>query len=126
SRTEEEDLLVREALVAGYLQCYFLDRAYQVTSKWLADHPGAWQAHAWHGRVLEQGLKADLAIEAYRRALGLRPGHRPTHWRLGDLLLRRNPPAEAAPHFEAGLQGDPGQRRGRGRVRRVTRAAAAP
>jgi tetratricopeptide (TPR) repeat protein len=122
SLTEEEDLLVRETLVAGYLQCYFLDRAYQVTSKWLADHPGAWQAHAWHGRVLEQGLKADLAIEAYRHALELRPGHRPTHWRLGDLLLRRNRPAEAAPHFETCLQGDPrhgGARLGLARCRRA-------
>src|SRR5262249_37112326 len=53
----EDDPLIREALVVGYLQGHFLDRAFQVSSRWVADRPEDWQGHYWQGRVLQSGLQ---------------------------------------------------------------------
>jgi Flp pilus assembly protein TadD len=124
-RPEEEEL-IREALVVGYLQGHFLDRAYQVTSKWLSVRPDDWQAHFWQGRVLEQGLQPDLAAGEYQRALELKPGHRPTHARLGELLLHRGGHAEAVPHFEACLRADPRDAAARLGLARCQRALGSP
>jgi tetratricopeptide (TPR) repeat protein len=117
----EEEGLVREALVAAYLQAQLVDRAYQVAGKWVDDRPDDWQGHFWHGRVLEQGLQLDQAVAAYRRALELRPEAQRVHCHLAEVLLRRQRYAEAAPHFEHCLGKDPhdrGARVGLARCRR--------
>jgi tetratricopeptide (TPR) repeat protein len=124
----EEDRLIREALVVGYLQGNFLDKAYQVTSKWVADRPNDWQGHFWQGRVLEAGLELGLAVDSYLRALELRPGNLEVHRYVGELFLRRGRYEEAEPHFDHWLRADPhnpAARLGLARCQRALRPAAA-
>jgi tetratricopeptide (TPR) repeat protein len=103
----EEDRLIREALVVGYLQGNFLDKAYQVTGKWVADRPDDWQGHFWQGRVLESGLELGLAVDTYLRALELRPANLEVRRHVGELFLRRGRYEEAEPHFDHLLRADP-------------------
>jgi Flp pilus assembly protein TadD len=102
---EEEEIL--EALTRGYLQTHLLDKAYRATRLWIERRPDAWRARYWHGVVLEEGLRFDLAAEAYREALQRKPGHAPSRLRLAQVLLRRQRYGEALPEFETCLEADP-------------------
>jgi tetratricopeptide (TPR) repeat protein len=123
----EDDRLIREALVVGYLQGNFLDKAYQVTGKWVADRPNDWQGHFWQGRVLESGLELGLANDSYLHALELRPGNLEVRRHVGELLLRRGRYEEAEPHFDHWLHAEPqnaAARLGLARCERALRPAA--
>jgi Flp pilus assembly protein TadD len=122
----EEERLIREALTAGHLQGHFLDRAIQVTRQWTKAHPEDWLGYYWHGQVLESGLQFELAADAYRHALELRPGHRDTHWHCGEVLLRRGHHADAATHFEACVNADPGHAGARLGLARCQRFLSSP
>jgi tetratricopeptide (TPR) repeat protein len=96
--------VIFEALVKGCLQASFLDDAYGWTSRWVEAYPGDYRAHLLRGRVLESGLRYDLAAGEYQQALQLKPDLLPAHLALGEMLRRRGQYAQALPHFQAYLQ----------------------
>jgi Tfp pilus assembly protein PilF len=59
-------------------------------------------AHRTHGKVALAMHRDDEAFEAFARALALEPSPS-NHYNLGLALLALHRPAEALPHFEAGL-----------------------
>jgi tetratricopeptide (TPR) repeat protein len=99
--------LIVEALVIGWLECNFLDDAHRLTSRWLEEHPEDWQIRFWHGRVLEAGLRYDLAAEEYRQVLEQKPNYSAAHLRRAEVLLWKGRFADALPHFESYLAIDP-------------------
>jgi tetratricopeptide (TPR) repeat protein len=99
----EEHTVIFEALVIGSWQANFLDDAYRWSTDWTEEHPDNYQAHFWRGRVLEKGLRYDLAAEEYQRVLEQKPDSAAAHLSLGEMLLRKGQYARALPHFQAGL-----------------------
>jgi tetratricopeptide (TPR) repeat protein len=102
-----EEWLVLEALVRGCLESNFLDQAYQWSHGWIERFPEDWRAYFWEGRVLERGLRYDLALEAYRKSLEHRPNHAETHLRLAEMLTKAGRHAEALSHYENYLASHP-------------------
>jgi tetratricopeptide (TPR) repeat protein len=102
-----DERLILEALARGCLQGNLLDRAYYYTRLWTERYPDDWQARFWHARVLERGLRLDLAAEAYQEVLRRKPDYPEAHVRLGQVLLRRGRYSEALPHLEAFLRHRP-------------------
>jgi tetratricopeptide (TPR) repeat protein len=99
--------LLFEALVRGCLQSQLVPRAYQYSSLWTTRFPDSWHARFWHGRALEQGLRLDLAAEAYEQVLEQKPDHLEAHQRLGQILLGRGRYPEALSHLETYLRQRP-------------------
>jgi tetratricopeptide (TPR) repeat protein len=95
--------LIFEALVRGCIQCQLVERAYRYSSLWTQRFPDSWHARFWHGRALEQGMRHDLAAEAYAQVLAQRPDHLEAHLRRGEALQRGGRHAEALAHLEAYL-----------------------
>jgi tetratricopeptide (TPR) repeat protein len=102
-----EERLILEALARGCLQSNFTEQAYHYTSHWVEGYPDDWYGWFWHGRTLEQGLRYDLAAEAYQAVLGRKPDHLEAHLHCGQVLLWRGRYSEALPHFEAVVQREP-------------------
>jgi tetratricopeptide (TPR) repeat protein len=98
--------LIVEALVIGWLEGNFVEDAYRLTSVWLEEHADDWAVRFWHGRVLEAGLRYDLAAEEYARVLERKPGYAAAHLRRAEVLLWKGRYKEALPHFEAYLRHD--------------------
>jgi tetratricopeptide (TPR) repeat protein len=103
----EEQTVILEALVIGSLQGNFLDDAYRWSTRWTEAYPEDGQAHFWRGRVLESGLRFDLAAEEYRQVLEHKPDLLAAHLGLGEMLLRKGQYAAALAHFQACLQNQP-------------------
>jgi tetratricopeptide (TPR) repeat protein len=99
----EEHTIIFEALVIGCLQANFLDDAYGWSTRWTEQDPEDGQAHFWRGRILESGLRYDLAAEEYQRVLECKSDLIAAHLSLGEMLLRKGQYAAALPHFQAGL-----------------------
>jgi tetratricopeptide (TPR) repeat protein len=99
--------LIFEALVRGCLQCQLVERAYRYSGLWTQRFPDSWHARFWHGRTLEQGLRHDLAAEAYAQVLAQKPDHLEAHLRLGQVLQRAGRHAEALAHLETYLRHRP-------------------
>src|SRR5262249_1207981 len=99
--------LIFEALVRGCLQCQLVERAYHYTTLWTRKFPEHWHARFLHGLALEQGLRYDLAAEAYEQVLGRKPDHPEAHLRLGQVLQWRGRYPEAFPHLESYLRHHP-------------------
>jgi tetratricopeptide (TPR) repeat protein len=107
---DEPDIL--EALARGCLQGNLVDRAFQYTSRWVDHHPEDWNGWYWHGRALEQGLRYDLAAEAYQAVLARKPGHLDAQLHRGQVLLRSGHYPEALPLFESYTRRRPGEAAG--------------
>jgi tetratricopeptide (TPR) repeat protein len=103
----DEGTVILEALARGCLQANLVDRAYGYTGLWVERYPDDWVGRFWHARALEQGLRLDLAAEAYRQVLARRPDHAESHLRRGHILLARGRYAEALPHLETYLARHP-------------------
>jgi tetratricopeptide (TPR) repeat protein len=99
--------LILEALVSGCLQCQLVDRAYHYSSLWTKRFPDSWHARFWHGRALEQGLRHDLAAEAYAQVLDQEPDHLEAHFRRGQVLYWRGRYPESFSHFQTYLRHRP-------------------
>jgi tetratricopeptide (TPR) repeat protein len=99
--------LIFEALVRGCLQCQLVERAYHYSSLWTKQFPEDWHARFWHGRTLEQGLRYDLAAEAYDQVLAQQPDHLEAHLRRGQVLQWRGRYPEAFSHLETYLHHRP-------------------
>jgi tetratricopeptide (TPR) repeat protein len=99
-----EERLILEALARGCLQMNSTERAYQYTRGWVERYPDDWYGHYWYGRALEQGLRYDLAAEAYQAVLARKPDYLDARLHCGQVLLWRGRHAEALPHFEAVVQ----------------------
>jgi tetratricopeptide (TPR) repeat protein len=95
--------VILEALVKGSLQSNFLDDAYRWGTHWVEVCPEDCQAHWLRGRVLQSGLRYDLAAEEYQLALERKPDLLAARLGLGEMLLRAGRFAEALPHFQAYL-----------------------
>src|SRR5205807_2314670 len=102
-----EQKVILETLVIGSLQSNFLDDAYRWSTRWVENYPDDWQGHFLRGRVLESGLRFDLAADEYQRALDGKPDLLPARFGLGKMLLRRGQYALAVPHFQTCLRHDP-------------------
>lgn len=102
-----ERRVILEALVVGSLQGNFLDDAHRWSTRWTEDYPDEFQGHFMRGRVLQGGLRYDLAAEEYQRALSSKPNSLEARLGLGDMLLRNGRYAEALPQFQTCLQSDP-------------------
>jgi tetratricopeptide (TPR) repeat protein len=84
-----DEPLLYEAMAKGYLHSYRLFDARAILEDWARAYPDHWQAHLWHGTVLERLGKAELekARADYERVLTLRPQYHEAHLRLGRVLL---------------------------------------
>jgi tetratricopeptide (TPR) repeat protein len=99
--------LIVEALVIGWLEENFLDDAYRLTALWLNEHPDDWQIRFLRGRVLEAGLRHDLAAEEYGRVLQQKPDHLLAHLRRAEVLFWKGRFREALPHWQRYLEQKP-------------------
>jgi tetratricopeptide (TPR) repeat protein len=99
--------VIFEALVIGALQGNFVDDAYRWSTRWTEAYPDAWPAHVLRGRVLERGLRYDLAADEYRQALECKSDLLAAHLGLGEMLLRKGHYVEALPHFQSCLDRSP-------------------
>lgn len=106
SRPDERRVIL-EALVIGSLQGNFLDDAFRWSSRWVEAYSNDYQAHLLRGRVLERGLRHDLAAKEYEQALECKPGDKAAHLGLAEMLLHNGAYALALPHFRACLQDEP-------------------
>jgi tetratricopeptide (TPR) repeat protein len=104
---DTEERLVLEALARGCLQSNFTERAYHYTSRWVDRYPDDWYGRFWYGRALEQGLRYDLAAEAYQEVLARKPDHLEARFHCGQVLLWRGRYPDALPHFEAVVERQP-------------------
>jgi tetratricopeptide (TPR) repeat protein len=102
-----EERLILEALARGCLQSNFTERAYHYTRRWVERYPDDWYGRFWHGRSLEQGLRYDLATEAYQAALARKPDHLEARLHCGQVLLWRGRFPEALPHFDVVVERQP-------------------
>lgn len=96
-----EERLVLEALARGCLQSNLTERAYHYTRHWVEHYPDDWYGRFWYGRALEQGLRYDLATEAYQTVLARAPDYLEADLHCGQVLLWRGRYPDALPHFEA-------------------------
>jgi tetratricopeptide (TPR) repeat protein len=95
--------LIFEALVRGCLQTQSVERAHHYTSLWTRQFPDDWRARFWHGRTLEEGLRHDLAAEAYEQVLQQKPDYLEAHLRRGLVLQWRGRYPEALAHLQTYL-----------------------
>jgi tetratricopeptide (TPR) repeat protein len=102
-----DERLILEALARGCLQMNSTERAYQYTRRWVERYPDDWYGRFWYGRALEQGLRYDLAAEAYQAVLARKPDDLEARLHCGQVLLWRGRHAEALPHFEAVVERQP-------------------
>jgi tetratricopeptide (TPR) repeat protein len=122
----DEQQIILEAMVVGSLQSNFLDDAFRWSSRWTEDYPDDCQGHFLHGRVLEAGLRYDLAAEEYQRAVECKPDLMAARLGLGEMLLRTGQYALALPQFQICLQADPNQTTARMGVARCQRYLSPP
>jgi tetratricopeptide (TPR) repeat protein len=102
-----EERLVLEALARGCLQSNLTERAYSYTRRWVDRYPDDWYGRFWHGRALEQGLRYDLAAEAYRAVLERNPEYVEANLHCGQVLLWPGRYPEALLYFEAVVRRQP-------------------
>lgn len=102
-----ERRLILEALVEGSLQGNLLDDAYRWSTRWTEEDPDDFRGHLLRGRVLQAGLRFDLAAEEYQHALEHKADLLAAHLGLGEMLARTGRYAEALPHFQACLRSEP-------------------
>jgi tetratricopeptide (TPR) repeat protein len=121
-----DETIIFEALVIGCLQIKLLDEAHQWATDWINNFPNDWRGHFWKGRVLEAGLSFDLAAEAYREALEIKPNHAESQWRRGEMLLKRGRYSEALTQFQAFLEKRPGSPAGLLGLARCQRSVETP
>jgi predicted Zn-dependent protease len=118
--------LIFEALARGCLQGQLVERAYHYSGLWTQRFPDSWHARFWHGRVLEQGLRHDLAAEAYGQVLAQKPDHLEAQLRRGEVLRRGGRPAEALAHLETYVRHRPEDPAGLLALARCQRALRPP
>src|SRR2546430_5195664 len=82
-------------------------RATHSPRRWLERYPDDWYGRFWYGRALEQGLRYDLAAEAYQAVLARKPDHLESRLHCGQVLLWRGRYPEALPHFEVVVRRQP-------------------
>ena len=62
--------------------------------------PGSVKTHVNLGNLYAAGRQMDLAEQQFREALHISPSDQDANYALGVLLMMRNQPAQAIPHFE--------------------------
>jgi tetratricopeptide (TPR) repeat protein len=104
-----DSFLMLEALSQGYTKTYRLRDALACLNRMLEQQPDNVYALLRRGWIVERQGRLDQALEDYRRAVAVDPGHVLARQRLGEhLLVRRKKAAEAGEHFEALRQLAPG------------------
>jgi tetratricopeptide (TPR) repeat protein len=88
---------------------YFSELANRAEQDLVNSAPGSYQVHKLDAEGLESQEKWDEAAAEYRKILEVNPKLPDIHYRLGRILLSRQPPAvdEAKKEFEAELAIDP-------------------
>jgi tetratricopeptide (TPR) repeat protein len=94
-----DTLMIREALIKGYLLTFRLLDASNCLTQWL-DERVDFQALLWRGWVRERLKDPDNAVADYERALELVPAHVEVRLRLADALLTTFQPEKAQAHYE--------------------------
>ena len=88
----------RDALITGFLYRFRWQEATAALDEWLALEPNNTFALLLWGKLQEQRLATDEALNAYRQILELDAGHDEARLRLTTLLLQRFSGEEALPH----------------------------
>jgi predicted Zn-dependent protease len=101
--------LILEALARGCLRVNRLNDALRLLHQLLREQPDNVIALVDRGTLREGVGLADKALEDYRAAYQAQPEYPAARLRLGQLLLHRNHPAEALPHFQHLHDRDPRQ-----------------
>lgn len=100
--------LILEALVMGCLNVHAPREAFAWTSYWREHFPDDWQARYWRGISLESGARGDLAEAEYEQILAAGPDVEDVHFRLAQILLRKQRFADALDHYDECLLKKPG------------------
>jgi tetratricopeptide (TPR) repeat protein len=92
--------LILEALAQGYLATFRWGQALSCLEQLLRRRPADAEALVWRGWVSENLHRLPAALDDYRRAVELAPGHEEARLRLAEALLQSGQPAEAVEHLE--------------------------
>jgi len=96
--TPEDEVLIREALIKGYLENDHPRQAAEIANTWLDRWPNDWEAWLYRGRAFQQGTFFDKAIADYEQVLKLKPDEPHARLWMADtmLSLQQFEPAEQA------------------------------
>jgi tetratricopeptide (TPR) repeat protein len=106
----QEEVLILEALVKGYLENKRLDDILRLTDVWARRRPDDWQARLYRGRALQFVPNREEAAAEYRWVLDRRPDQPQARLWLAQILLLDSHYKEALAEFEtyhAAHPGDP-------------------
>jgi tetratricopeptide (TPR) repeat protein len=94
----------RQALLRFLIQQNRLDEAYDLTEASLRYAPKDVNLLVDRGLLAQRRGLSDLAVESWKRALDIDPGHASAHLYLADTLDRQGKPQEAAAHYQVFLE----------------------
>lgn len=97
----DDEEVVLEALVKGFLASFRLADATRWATHWLERHPDDWRPWFYRGQTSYRGRALGNAVVDYRRALALRPGQRTVRAALAGALLLDGQFPEALPEYES-------------------------
>jgi tetratricopeptide (TPR) repeat protein len=96
----EQGVLVRAALIEGYVRLYRITEAQAGLDDWRKHEPDDTQALFLEGCLAQQVQRPQMALRSYRRVLELDPGRDDARWRLAQCLLKLGLSEEALPHLD--------------------------
>jgi tetratricopeptide (TPR) repeat protein len=94
-----DELLILEALVAGYLRIHHLAEVNRWATVWITRYPNDWRAWFMRGRAHDLGLSINEAFADYRAALRCSPEEYEVQKSLGELLREKGMLKDALPHL---------------------------
>lgn len=83
----EQEVLIREALIKGYLENDMPRRAAELSHEWLTRSPSDWEGWLYRGRTYQQGTLFEKAIADFEKVLSLKPEEGHARLWLGETLL---------------------------------------
>jgi tetratricopeptide (TPR) repeat protein len=107
SASPPEDILIREALIKGYLENDRPHDALNMADTWLEQHPDDWEARLYHGRAYQWGAIFDRAIADYEKVLAVKPDQPEAHLWIADAILSTQQYEQAMEHYRVYLRGHP-------------------
>lgn len=85
--SEDEWVLMQEALAKGYLTGYRIDDLLACTRDWIDRRPDDWQPYYLRGRGYQYARLLARAADDFRAALGRNPTYAPARLRLAQALM---------------------------------------
>jgi tetratricopeptide (TPR) repeat protein len=108
SRQHQDEKLILEALVKGYLHTFYLAAALEWLDFWIKNYPDDYQPFLWRAQTHAKLRRRDQAIADYRRVLELSPNQLEAHRGLAGLLQTTGQDyTAAAEHYQKYLDVHP-------------------